>query len=293
MAMRDGVLPKTLHVDEPSPNVDWEAGEIELLTEPAPWGRTGRPRRAGVSSFGISGTNAHVILEEAPAARARRRSDEAPPALPGRDPLVALGQSRAGAARGGRAPAAHLRDNPDLDPADVAYSLATTRAAFEHRAVVVGADREELLDGLTPSRRATEHPRLAGSAAPARPSSPSCSPARAPSAPAWAGSCYEASPALRRAPRRGLRAALDPHLDWPLKRRPRGDEEGACARATPTYAQPALFAIEVALAELWRRWGVEPDSVAGHSIGEIAAAHVAGVLSLPDARQAGRRPRPG
>ena len=137
MAMREGVLPKTLHVDAPSSKVDWEAGEIELLTEAEPWEANGHPRRAGVSSFGVSGTNAHLILEEAPGpdgtpARApppRTAGEAGRPALPGPIPLVLSAKAEPALREAAERLAAHLEDNPELDPTDVAYSLATTRAA--------------------------------------------------------------------------------------------------------------------------------------------------------------------
>ncbi len=157
LAMREGVLPKTLHVDAPSSKVEWEAGEIELLTEPAEWKPNGHPRRAGVSSFGASGTNAHLILEEAPVAgrdpgpgaSAKDRDGEEPVPLTGPVPIVLSAKSvealRAQVERLG----AHLEQHPDLDPTDLSFSLVTTRAQLEQRAVVVGEGREELLAGLS------------------------------------------------------------------------------------------------------------------------------------------------
>ncbi|MGC1850879.1 MAG: type I polyketide synthase, partial [Solirubrobacterales bacterium] len=144
-AMREGVLPRTLHLDAPSSKVDWAAGEIELLTEQTPWETDGRPRRAGISSFGISGTNAHVILEEPPGVEAA----EAEPAQPlaGPIPLVLSAKAEPALADVAERLATHIEQNPELDLTDVAYSLATTRTAFEHRAVALGADREELLVG--------------------------------------------------------------------------------------------------------------------------------------------------
>ena len=169
LAMREGVLPKTLHVDAPSSKVDWEAGEIELLDRAGrAWEANGRPRRAGVSSFGVSGTNAHVILEEAPAGRARpgeqgedgregqRRRLRAPsqpqPSSPSRPKQSQPWPRRQSAC------APTCKANPDLDPTDVAYSLATTRSAFEHRAVALGSSREELLAALDALAQGKESP---------------------------------------------------------------------------------------------------------------------------------------
>ncbi|WP_276525692.1 ketoacyl-synthetase C-terminal extension domain-containing protein, partial [Kitasatospora aureofaciens] len=140
LALQHGVLPRTLHVDEPSPHVDWSTGAVELLTEERDWPETGRPRRAGVSSFGISGTNAHVVLEQAPEAPGTTDTS-APPVA--RTPLsvtpwVFSGKSEAAVrAQAGRL-VAHLAEHTGPEPIDVGLSLATTRAVMEHRAVVLG-----------------------------------------------------------------------------------------------------------------------------------------------------------
>ena len=149
-AMRHGVLPRTLHVDAPSSKVDWEAGDVELLTEPVQWQPNGKPRRAGVSSFGISGTNAHVILEEAPAPKAAESGEEArAPAPLGSTIALPLSAKTEPALREmAERLATQLSENPDTDPADVGFSLATTRALFDQRAVVTGKDRDRLLSGL-------------------------------------------------------------------------------------------------------------------------------------------------
>ncbi|NGO49565.1 ketoacyl-synthetase C-terminal extension domain-containing protein, partial [Streptomyces ureilyticus] len=148
LALRQGVLPRTLHVGEASPHVDWSAGAVELLTEARQWPRVeDRPRRAGVSSFGISGTNAHVIVEEAPQTEAEGREEPVPGVVV---PWVISGRS-AGAlvAQAGRL-AEFAETHPQLSPVDVGWSLASARSVLEHRAVVLGAggDRDELLAGL-------------------------------------------------------------------------------------------------------------------------------------------------
>ncbi len=283
LAMRAGVMPKTLHVDAPSSKVDWEAGEIELLSEQVEWEGNGRPRRAGVSSFGISGTNAHVIVEEAPAPPAVEASEEGGEVpLAGQIPLVLSTKAEPGLIDAAERLAAHLEDSPDLDPTDVAYSLATTRTAFEHRAVILGENREELLASL--ASLANGDP------------SPSVLSARARDgklAYLFTGQgsqrlgmgkeLYESDPHFRAA----FDAAceqLDQHLEAPLKEIVFAKGKKAAAKLEDTaYAQPALFAIEVALYEALAKRGLKPDLLAGHSIGEIAAAHLAGVLDLADA----------
>jgi acyl transferase domain-containing protein/acyl carrier protein len=285
MAMREGVLPKTLHVDAPSSKVDWEAGEVELLTEAEPWAPNGHPRRAGISAFGISGTNAHLILEEAPVP-----APVEPPAegvgmtpLSGPIPLVLSAKAEPALRAQAERLASHLAQNPDLDPTDVAYSLATTRAGFEHRAVALGGTREELLGALSA---------LASGA-----SSANVQMARAQSgrlAYLFTGQgsqragmgreLYAAYPAYARAFEL-VAEALDPELDVPLRDLVLGEPGAAEAGLLDhtSNAQPALFATEVALFELLSSFGLTPSLLAGHSIGEIAAAHVAGVFSLPDA----------
>jgi acyl transferase domain-containing protein/NADP-dependent 3-hydroxy acid dehydrogenase YdfG/acyl carrier protein len=282
LALREGLLPRTLHVDEPTPHVDWEAGAVELLTEPRPWERGDRPRRAGVSSFGISGTNAHLIVEEAPPRRPVSPAGE--PAI--ESPLVALpiaaksAEALPAQAAGLRA---HLERNPELDPRDVGLSLAAGRAALEHRAVAVGADREELIEALAALAAGQPHPSLTQGRASAGKLAFLFSGQGAQRA-GMGRELYASFPAFARALDE-VCAELDPQLERPLRDllfAPEGSEEAALLDRTE-YTQPALFALEVALFRGLRSLGFAPDYLLGHSIGELAAAHVAGVFDLADA----------
>ncbi|MEV0618489.1 type I polyketide synthase, partial [Nonomuraea sp. NPDC050404] len=270
MAMRHGVLPKTLHVDEPSSHVDWSAGAVELLTEAVEWPEVGRPRRAGVSSFGISGTNAHVILEQGPAAEEAPQWQEL-----GVVPLLVSARTdEALRAQAGRL-ASHLSDGPGL--ADVAFSLATTRSVFEHRAVVLASDRESALAGL--GAVAEDLPGAVCGVAEAEPKLAMLFSGQGSQRAGMGRELYDRFPVFAAAFDEVI-AALDPLLNGSLREVLFSDSE---ALDQTGWAQPALFALETALFRLVESWGVRPAALAGHSIGEITAAHVAGVLSLEDA----------
>ncbi|SES16940.1 Acyl transferase domain-containing protein [Lentzea xinjiangensis] len=293
MALRHETLPRTLHVSQPSSHVDWSAGDIELLTEAAPWPRGEKPRRAGISSFGVSGTNAHVIIEEAPVSPGVNGGTEAPQLS---DPAGTMGvgaRSPQGAGQSGSIPngaavcpfgfgagAAPADETPlvvsaksakalqsrieqvnalvagGAKPADVGHSLLTTRpTGFEHRAVVVNG--VTIASGQT--RRKPVAALFSGQGAQRL---------------GMGRELYEAEEVFRTA-----FDEVDRHLGvrdvmW-------GDDEDALDETGNT--QPALFALEVALYRLLESYGFKPDHVAGHSIGEIAAAHVAGVLTVADA----------
>jgi len=269
-AIRHDLLPPTLHVDEPTPQVDWSPGTIRLLTESRPWPDAGRPRRAAVSSFGLSGTNSHVIIEAAPAGEAA--------AVPGGEPAVPFVLSaKTPAALRGQAAALrdHLTAHPELSTVEVARSLATTRTHFEHRGAVTGTGRDGMLSAL--GDLAAGHGVTSGRAGGklafllSGQGSQRLGMGRdlAAAYPAFAAAFDE------------VLVALDEHLDRPLRDVLWGEDEELLNQTT--YTQPGLFAVEVALYHLFRSWGIEPDLLAGHSIGELAAAHIAGVLSLDDA----------
>ncbi|MFT3864054.1 MAG: type I polyketide synthase [Solirubrobacterales bacterium] len=280
-ALRHEELPRTLHVDEPSSHVDWGSGEVELLTEARPWPRQeGLPRRAGVSSFGISGTNAHVILEEAPVVEGEPETVDVPEP-PLRAPVALPFSAKAEPALAEMASdlAAHLREHPDLDPADVSLSLATTRSRHEHRAVAVGEGRDELLAGLDGLGRGESRAgTVVGRAGRAGRVAFLFTGQGAQRAGMGAG-LRQASP-LFACTFEEVCAAINPHLARPLAEVIAGGGE---ALEDTTYTQPALFAVEVSLARLLEAVGVRPGAMVGHSVGELVAAHLAGVLSLTDA----------
>ncbi|MFF1612364.1 SDR family NAD(P)-dependent oxidoreductase, partial [Amycolatopsis sp. NPDC058278] len=269
MAMRHGEVPRTLHVDEPTSHVEWSAGAVELAREHLSWPRTGQPRRAAVSSFGISGTNAHVVLEEAPSIDAE--ASVSAPLVTGVVPWVLSAKS----AEALRAQADRLRDHaaahPGLRPEDVAFSLASTRAVFESRAVVLGTGRKTLLQGLEGLAVAT--PRHT-----ARDGVVLVFPGQGSQWPGMAAGLLDSSEVFA-AELAACDAALSAHFPFSVLQVIR---DGASLDRVDVV-QPVLFAVMVSLAALWRESGVRVTGVVGHSQGEVAAAYVAGALSLADA----------
>jgi acyl transferase domain-containing protein/acyl carrier protein len=279
-AIRHGIAPRSLHLDVPSPHVDWSAGAVTLLDQAADWPDTGRPRRAGVSSFGVSGTNAHLIVEQAP-----QPADSAPadpdrrPGVPGPLPVLLSGRTAAALRDQAARLARHLDRHEDADLLDTAYSLATGRAALEYRAALPAADRDALHGALTAVAAGVHAPgTVQGLAADTR-----------------TAFLFTGQGSQRLGMGRELAAAwprfadaldavldhLDPLLPTPLRDVLYGDDPAALDRTLAT--QPAVFALEVALYRLVESFGLVPDYVTGHSVGELAAAHVAGVWDLEDA----------
>nr|WP_280142983.1 type I polyketide synthase [Streptomyces hygroscopicus] len=281
LAMRHGAMPRTLHVDEPSQHIDWSAGTVSLLAEERPWPEAGHPRRAAVSSFGISGTNAHVILEQGPADDRPVREPSGDPRHQGEVlvPWVVSARTPAALAEQARRLAGAVATN-HARPVDVGRSLATGRAALEHRAVVLGRDRDELLRRLTALAAGEPDDAVpTGSAGPA---------GAAKTAVLFTGQgsqrigmgreLYAAHPVFAAAFDEVCHH-LDRHLDVSVAEALENEETLGQTR----YAQPALFAVEVALYRLLQHHGLTPDYLAGHSLGELVAAHVGGVLNLADA----------
>ncbi|SOD80783.1 Acyl transferase domain-containing protein [Streptomyces sp. Ag109_G2-15] len=282
MAMRHGVLPRTLHVDEPSPFVDWESGAVELLTEQRQWPDTGRPRRSAVSAFGMSGTNAHVVLEQAPAedpaAAQEQRTGGSPPA---ELPILVSARSRDALKAQAARLAAHLSAHPGDDLADIGHSLVTTRAMLDHRAVVIGGDRDSVTAGLTALATGENRAEVVSGTARDHGRTVFVFPGQGSQ---WAGMALgllDSAPVFADRLRECARA-VGAHVDWDVEDVLR-EREGAPSLDRIEVVQPVLFSVMVSLAELWRSHGVEPDAVVGHSQGEIAAAVVSGALTLEDA----------
>nr|WP_268253068.1 type I polyketide synthase [Streptomyces cinerochromogenes] len=274
-AMRHGVLPATLHVDEPSPRVDWDTGAVRLLTEARDWPPLDRPRRAGVSGFGVSGTNAHVILEQAP------EEPTAEPVAPAEGPTPVVVSARsAGALAGQAGRLAAFVGETDVPLAAVAGALVSRRAVLSERAVVVAGSREEAVAGLETLAAGESSPVVVtGSDVNGR--TVFVFPGQGSQRVGMGRELYERYPVFARALDDAC-AALDGQLglEQSVKDVIFGD---AGLLGQTVFTQAGLFAVESALFRLVESWGVRPDVVAGHSIGEVVAAHVAGVLSLEDA----------
>ncbi|MEU3574570.1 type I polyketide synthase, partial [Kitasatospora sp. NPDC036755] len=276
-AMRHGIMPRTIHAEQRSSQVDWEAGAVELLTEPRAWPLGNRPRRAGVSSFGLSGTNAHVIVEGVDAVDSPALEDRAEaPVVP-----VVLSAKTAPALRD---QASRLYDRlttqPDVRVLDVAHSLITTRTGFEHRAVVIASTTDELTTALSALIDGTAGPAVTFGRAENGAVTGFLFTGQGAQRLGMGQELYATYPVFA-ARFDQVCAELDRWLDRPLREVIWGEDAQLLDQTAHT--QTALFAVEVALFALLQSWGVRPQYLAGHSIGELAAAHVAGVWSLPDA----------
>ncbi|MCW2517705.1 MAG: polyketide synthase, partial [Mycobacterium sp.] len=274
-SMRHEQLPATLHVDEPTPHVDWTMGSVALLTEAQPWPENGTPRRAGVSSFGISGTNAHVIIEQAPTLVAPavevRRPAVVPWALSAKSPEALADQARR--------MAGHMEAHSELDTVDVGWTLGG-RASFAHRAVMLGADRETLVAELRALADDQQGPGTTRGRATGSGKTAFVFPGQGAQSLGMGRELHAEFPVFAEA-FDAVTRELDRHLLRPIRDVMWGSN--AAVLDSTEFAQPALFTIEVAMFRLLESWGLRPDYVLGHSIGELTAAHVAGVLSLENA----------
>ncbi|ABP55221.1 acyl transferase domain protein [Salinispora tropica CNB-440] len=272
-AMRHGVLPQTLHVDHPSGEIDWSPGTVRLLTEPVDWPQTSRARRCAVSSFGISGTNTHVVLEEVPPAE-----EDEQPAIPTELPWVLSGHTD----RALRAQAERLLSHLDHEQADLASVGRTLagRARLDHRAVALGGDLPQLRAALASVAAGQPSPIAVTGTADAAGRVVFVFPGQGAQWVGMAAALLDSSPVFAERMRR-CAAELRAYVDWDLLDVVRGGP-GATSLEWVDVVQPALWAMLVSLAATWRAYGVEPDAVVGHSQGEIAAACVAGALSLAD-----------
>ncbi len=295
MAMHHGMLPATINVDTPTSHVDWDAGGLKLLTESIDWPETDRPRRAGVSSFGISGTNAHVILEQAPAPTAESEAESASAVV---EPVVVEGVVPGGvlpwvlsarneqALRGqAQALAERLAAELQLTPAAIGWSLATTRATLDHRTTLIATNLEDFTAGLHALAAGDDHPTIERP----HPTADTVGGQRVflftgqgSQRSGMGADLYNRFPVFAHAFDE-VCELIDPHLEHPLRDLVLHDLPEPALLDHTTYAQTGLFALQIALTRLLDSMGVTPDVVIGHSVGEIAAAHTAGILNLPDA----------
>ncbi|MBP2048330.1 acyl transferase domain-containing protein [Streptomyces griseochromogenes] len=283
MAMRHGVLPQTLHVDQPSSHVDWAEGAVELLTENRTWPESDHPRRAAISSFGISGTNAHLIVEQAPEGEGAAGEGVPEPVVvtDGTVPWLVSAKSRAALEEQARRLLDHLDRHPEATPVEIGHALAASRSVFDHRAVLVGREPDDFRGALTALAAGEPSARVVAGTAAAQPGrTVFVFPGQGSQ---WAGMGVEL---MRTSPvfaehLTACAAALEPHTGWNLVD-VLAQEQGAPALEGDAVIQPALWAVMISLARLWEHLGITPDAVVGHSQGEIAAAHIAGVLSLED-----------
>jgi acyl transferase domain-containing protein len=292
-AIEHGLLPATLHVDEPSPHVDWSGGGVRLLAEPTAWPETGHLRRAGVSSFGISGTNAHVIIEQAPAAGNAAPQPAAPEPEPAAEqgalarptPLpVSAKSAGALAAQAVRLGGFYGRYHPHYTLPRFAHALATTRTGFDHRAVILGHDPERTLAAFDALAAGAPSPDVVTGHANVRGKLAFLFSGQGSQRPGMGAELYRAHPVFADALDE-VCAALDAQLDRSIRALILAEPDGPQAPLIheTRYTQPALFALHVALYRLAGQHGLRPDLMLGHSLGELSAAHLAGVWSLEDA----------
>ena len=288
LSLQNHLLPQSLHFHNPSPHIPWDSLPVQVVDKPMPWNAEGRPRRAGVSSFGFTGTNAHVLLEEAPIPATEEPADDVnvePESDAGREPVSVLplsARSSQGLVALARSYGAWLDAHPEVSIADVCFTAGAGRSHFEHRAAVVTDSVQEarvLLDELVANRL---RPGVVRGECTDRPTTAWFFPGQGSQYPGMARELFDTEPVFADTVRR-CAEAVDPMLPRPLLEAMfNTDRDSAETLRHTSFAQPAIFAVEMGLARLWQSWGIEPDVVLGHSVGQYAAACVAGVLSLED-----------
>ncbi|ORA62011.1 type I polyketide synthase [Mycobacteroides franklinii] len=292
LSLQNGVLPQSLHFDNPSPHIPWESLPVRVVDKAIPWEAAGRPRRAGVSSFGFTGTNAHVLIEEAPQPQAALLEGDADTTDVPESQAAQVGVLPLSA----RSPEAllavaqryesWLTANPDVDLADVCLTAGRGRSHFEHRAALVVDSVQAAREGLAELVQNRLRPGVVRGEHTNHPTTAWLFTGQGSQYPGMARELFDAEPVFAETVTRCAEAVKD-IVDRPLLEvmfatdRETGGEAGKVLRHT-SFAQPAIFAVEMGLARLWQSWGIEPDVVLGHSVGQYAAACVAGVFSIED-----------
>ncbi|PJE96848.1 type I polyketide synthase, partial [Streptomyces carminius] len=280
LAIHHATLPRTLHIDAPTPHVDWTAGNVRLLTETQPWPHTGHPRRIGISAFGVSGTNAHAIIEQPPTPETPDTADTPPPTHDTPVPWILSARTPTALTELGRRLLDHLDHHPHLTPHQIATQLHH-RARLDHRAVITGTDRDQMLRALTALTHNTTDPDLTTGTPQNTGKTVFVFPGQGTQ---WAGMgarLLDTSPTFTDAIT-ACDTALAPYQDWTVTDVIR-QTDNAPTLDRVDVVQPVSFAVMVSLARLWQHHGIHPDAVIGHSQGEIAAATIAGALTLDDA----------
>jgi acyl transferase domain-containing protein len=290
LSLQHDLLPQNLHFQNPSPHIPWASLPVQVVDKATPWHANGRPRRAGVSSFGFTGTNAHVLIEEAPQPpladdAADEPVDGAPATETAREPLSLLplsARSAQGLAALAQRYSTWLDTHTESSLADVCFTAGAGRSHFEHRAAVVATSSQEakmLLDDLVANRL---RPGVLRGECTDPPTTAWFFPGQGSQYPGMARELFDTEPVFADTVR-SCAQAVDPMLPRPLLDVLFStDREAAETLRHTSFAQPAIFAVEMGLARLWQSWGIEPDVVLGHSVGQYAAACVAGVFSLED-----------
>ncbi|KAI0515270.1 polyketide synthase [Xylaria bambusicola] len=284
MSMKNNSLPKTLHISKPTTAVNWKDANIELVLENQPWlPDSARTRRAGVSAFGIGGTNAHIIVEEPPKIVKNEPDSIKLPTFPTALPVVLSAKSDSALRAQAEKIRLHIENRVETDDQlrDVSYSLATSRTHFHRRLVVTAGDKAQMLEKLASVSSGFSEPLDVTGACKA--SLGMLFTGQGSQRPGMGKDLYAVYPVFREA--LDEIAALFTELESPLLdimwAEPGSTSAALLKRAD--FAQPALFALEASLWRLWQSWGVKPAFLLGHSVGEFAAAYVAGILALPDA----------